>query len=133
MITLIALVKRKQGLSKGEFRRHYEENHAPLALKHLGSYMKEYRRSYPTHDAAFAFNEYEGPTGSQPVDGTLDYDCITTIRCQDLATLEKMNEKMMSPGVKDEIVRDEARFMNRSSVRIFITEDCSSPRPVRLA
>jgi len=35
MVKTIALIKRKPGLSREEFIRHYEEVHAPLALKHV--------------------------------------------------------------------------------------------------
>ena len=35
MIKIMLLVNRKSGISREEFRRHYEEVHAPLASSHL--------------------------------------------------------------------------------------------------
>lgn len=43
MVKAIALIKRKPGLSREEFRRHYEEVHAPLILAHAPHIVKYVR------------------------------------------------------------------------------------------
>ncbi len=39
------LVNRKAGVSREEFRRHYEDVHAPLAARHL-QHLVRYVRNY---------------------------------------------------------------------------------------
>jgi uncharacterized protein (TIGR02118 family) len=64
MVKAIALLKRKPGLSLEQFRKHYEEVHAPLA-KRLFPFMRKYVRKYVT---ATPFS----PAGTEP-----KFDCIT--------------------------------------------------------
>lgn len=40
MIKIVMFVKRKEGISREEFIRHYEKVHAPLSLKLLPKYEK---------------------------------------------------------------------------------------------
>ena len=47
MVKAIALLKRKPGLSLEQFRKHYEEVHAPLA-KRLFPFIRRYVRNYVT-------------------------------------------------------------------------------------
>jgi len=68
MVKAIALIKRKPGLSREEFRKHYEEVHAPMALKYLPSF-KRYVRNYVITP----------PGGEEP-----EFDCITEIWYDDM-------------------------------------------------
>jgi hypothetical protein len=45
MVKVIALIRRKPGLSREGFLKHYEEVHAPLALKHFPTF-KRYVRNH---------------------------------------------------------------------------------------
>jgi uncharacterized protein (TIGR02118 family) len=47
MVKAIALLKRNPGLSPEQFRKHYEEVHAPLA-KRLFPFIRKYVRNYVT-------------------------------------------------------------------------------------
>ena len=49
MIKSISLIRRKAGVTPEEFRRHYEEVHAPLALTCLPG-LKKYVRNYVVGD-----------------------------------------------------------------------------------
>jgi len=64
MIKAIALLKRKQGITLEEFRRRYEEVHAPMAVR-LFPTMTKYVRNYVI-SAPFA------PGAGEP-----EFDCIT--------------------------------------------------------
>ena len=44
MIKTIAMIRRKPGISREDFIRHYEEVHAPLGQKHFG--FARYVRNY---------------------------------------------------------------------------------------
>ena len=63
MVKGIALLKRKPGLTPAEFREHYEEVHAPLALS-LFPTIRKYVRNYIT--TSIIDNGVEEP----------DFDCI---------------------------------------------------------
>jgi uncharacterized protein (TIGR02118 family) len=77
MVKAIALLKRKPGLSLEQFRKHYEEVHAPLA-KRLFPFMKKYVRKYVT---AAPFS----PAGTEP-----KFDCITEEWFDDMEAFQKM-------------------------------------------
>jgi len=49
MIKSISLIRRKPGSTREEFMRHYEEVHAPLALRCLPG-LKKYVRNYVVGD-----------------------------------------------------------------------------------
>ena len=58
MVKAIALLRRNPGLSPEQFRKRYEEVHAPLA-KRLFPFMRKYVRNYAT---AAPFS----PAGKEP-------------------------------------------------------------------
>jgi len=64
VVKAIVLLKRNPGLSPEQFRRHYEEVHAPLGRR-LFPFMRKYVRRYVT---AAPFS----PDGKEP-----KFDCIT--------------------------------------------------------
>jgi len=64
VVKAIVLLKRNSALSPEQFRKHYEEVHAPLG-KRLFPFMRKYVRRYVT---AAPFS----PAGKEP-----RFDCIT--------------------------------------------------------
>ena len=68
MIKAIGLIKRKPGLSREEFVKHYEEVHAPLALKYFPT-IKRYVR-----------NHIITPSGAEEP----QFDCITEFWYDDM-------------------------------------------------
>ena len=110
MLKEMLLIKRKEGLSKEEFIKHYEEVHAPLILKMCPS-VKKYTRNYVQHAIA----------GGEP-----DFDCITEVWYEDEAGLQALIEIYNSEAGK--VIRDsEASFMNESKlVVVFVDEKVSS-------
>jgi uncharacterized protein (TIGR02118 family) len=117
MLKLVLLLRRKPGLSRAAFRDYYENHHVPLALKHSGAYIRSYRRNYRVMEFARKGEELE-PVGG---DGTLD--CITEVCFEDQAALDAMFKALAEPRVKSEIAEDEARFLDRDSMRAFICEE----------
>ncbi|MBE0480291.1 MAG: EthD domain-containing protein [Dehalococcoidia bacterium] len=101
MIKGISLLKRKQGISREEFLRHYEEVHVPLAMKHFP--FKKYVRNYVTGDA-------------------VDFDCITEVWFETMEDCEKAAAFSVSPEYKI-ISDDEEKFMDRASIVAFLVEE----------
>jgi uncharacterized protein (TIGR02118 family) len=93
MIKFVALIKRKEGLTRQEFRDHYENVHAPLAMECYG--FSHYVRNYVV-----------------TVEGAPDsgFDVVTEFAFADRAASDKAAAFDSSPTAK--IVReDEARFI----------------------
>ena len=109
MIKSMALIKRKPGLSREEFIQHYEEVHAPLALKHFPTF-KRYVRN---HIIAL-------PGTEEP-----DFDCITEIWFEDKEGAMAVTEAL--GDYKTEIGRiflaDEEKFMDRGSLVSFLVDE----------
>ena len=109
MIKTIAFISRKPGLSHEDFVRHYEERHAPLALKHLTTFRK-YVRNYPV----------AMPGADEP-----DFDCITEFWFDDIEGALKVQEIL--GDYKTEIGRifleDEERFQDRGRTRSFLVDE----------
>jgi uncharacterized protein (TIGR02118 family) len=112
MIKSMTLIKRKPGLSREEFIQHYEEVHAPLALKHFPTFAR-YARNY-----VITLPDAEEP----------DFDCITEIWFDDIEGAMAATEAL--GDYKTEIGRifldDEEKFMDRGSrVSLLVDERVS--------
>ena len=121
MLKMIALLKKRAGMSRAEFRAYYERNHAPLILAQQGPNMLEYRRNYLTGDM---------------INGTEDmpFDVITEFLYADRAAFDRAFERMMAPDATRIREDDEARLFDIPAIRVFMVEtaesDCSdTPRP----
>ena len=109
MIKSIALISKKPGLSQEEFIKHYEEVHAPLALKHLPTFRK-YVRNY-----IIAF-----PGTPEP-----DFDCVTEFWFDDIEGAMAVQEAL--GDYKTEIgkifLADEEKFQDRGKTRTFLVDE----------
>jgi len=106
MIKAIALVKRKSGLSHEEFQRHYEEVHAPLAMKYLLT-IKRYVRNYVI-----------APGGAREP----EFDCVTEFWYENMGGLQAARDLLRSEAGR--VIReDEESFIDRSKVVSFLVEE----------
>lgn len=120
----IALIRRKPGVTKAAFQAHYEEHHAPLALKFIGPFLIDYRRSYPQE--AFSYSDAVDDAG--PIaDSGFGYDCITELWFADRANMDAMLAVLADPAVRDILAEDEERFLDRDTI-VFIP--CTESRTV---
>jgi uncharacterized protein (TIGR02118 family) len=116
MIKVIGLFKRKPGLTPREFRDYYEEVHAPLARR-TAPMGDDYRRNYPQ------LSRVEG----KEIPGDAAYDAVSEVWFQDQAAYDAFAQAMLDPQVRETLVADEARFMDRTQSIIMIVEECRSP------
>ena len=105
MIKTIAFVKRKAGISREEFARHYEEVHAPLAAKLFPTFRKYVRN----HIVAVA-------SGPEP-----DFDCISEFWFDDAEGYQAVLEVLNSEAGKV-IHADEETFMDTSHRVSFVVD-----------
>jgi uncharacterized protein (TIGR02118 family) len=106
MIKMIHLITRKPGLSREEFRQHYEEVHAPLARKHFPTFRKYVRN-----------HVISAPGSKEP-----DFDCITEIWFDSMQDCQAIVDLWKSEGGRI-IRRDEENFMNRSKLVSFLVDE----------
>jgi uncharacterized protein (TIGR02118 family) len=116
MVKLMALLKRKAGLSLEEFQRYYETHHAPLAVR-IAAMGHDYRRNYLRSMRKAGVE----------VDGVMPFDVITEVWFKDRAAYEAFSASMKQPEIRQQIVADEERFMDRDASQIFIVEENCSP------
>lgn len=94
MIKTIGLLQRAEGLDPAGFRKHYEQSHAPMAVRLLG--FPGYQRNYPESDPARA---------------ALGFDGFSEFWFQDEAETERIGA-LMQTDVGARLLEDEPRFMN---------------------
>lgn len=112
LITLITLLKRRDGMSKADFIAYYEGHHRKIGEKVLGPYATRYVRRF-----------------LQPMDGEdqpFDFDVVMEIDFPDAATRDACFDAMSAPETRAEIEADEARLFDRSRIRVFTVEERES-------
>lgn len=123
MYKMIATMKRKPGLSMEGFQDYYETTHRKLA-HHVAGFMADYRRTYPVANPAAPEQVYN-PSGKALIGPeNAPFDCVTEIWFEDEAALRGLFEIMARPEVGELFARDEERFVDRSTTRIVICEEC---------
>lgn len=104
MIKAMSFLKRKENISHEEFSRHYEEVHAPLAMRYFP--FKRYIRNYV--DPATA--------------DELGFDCITEVWFETMEDCEAAAAFTASENYKV-ISDDEEKFMDRDRIIAFLVEE----------
>jgi EthD domain len=108
-VTLITLLKRREGMNKEDFIAYYESHHRLIGEKVLGGYATRYvrRHLYPTDGEADVF----------------DADVILEIDFPDQRTMDACFAAMSDAAVMNEIVADEEKLFDRSRMRTFTVEE----------
>ena len=108
MVKAMTLTKRKPGLSREEFIRHYEEVHVPLGLKYFPT-MKRYVRNYVI---------------TPPGPKELDFDCITEYWYDSMDDLQAAVRFWQSELEGAQVIRDdELSFRDESKTVWFLVEE----------
>ena len=111
MVQLVLLIKRKPGMTKEEFKAHYESSHAPMAMKHMGHLVKDYRRNYTAKEYAL--------DGQKPSSMDPQYDAVTVITFASDEDFDEFFRIASSPGIAEEFIEDEFAHLDRSQVVFF--------------
>ncbi|WP_322544764.1 EthD domain-containing protein [Rhodococcoides fascians] len=116
MVKLICQFKRRPGMSLDEFREYYENNHVPL-LGRLLPPMADYRRNYLVPAGAFSSGEVPNPP---PLP---DFDVVTEVWYATQEEWDLMQTKLGDPEIGKQIADDEAKFLDRQSMVMFIVDE----------
>jgi ketosteroid isomerase-like protein len=112
MFKCIALLKRKDGLSREAFIDYYETRHAPLIRRLLPGII-DYRRNFIELDGAFLY----------PAAAPIDFDVITEIRLADRAAYDRFIARASEPDIARLIAEDEENLFDRDSIRMVVVDE----------
>jgi len=115
MFKLIALLKKKAGMSFEDFVEYYETTHAKLGVRVLPTAERYFRRYLSPFPAAESGERQE-----------TDYDVITEVWFKDRATFEAAMSDLSDPVIAEEIAQDEEQLFDRSRIRFFTVEEYES-------
>lgn len=114
-ITVITLLKRRDGMSKADFIAYYEEHHRRIGESVLAGYATRYIRRF-LH-----------PTDG--VDQVCDADVVMEIDFPDAATRDACFAALGDAATVAMIAEDEERLFDRSRIRTFSVEEHASALP----
>ena len=110
MIKMVAILKRKPGLSFEEFKKHYETSHVPLVSGFMGKHLKAYVRNYS-----------DGPNPF-PVGKPNQFDCVTEFHFDSMEDLMAAAAECEKPENAPLVREDERRFLDIDNVEVFIAD-----------
>lgn len=115
MIKIVAMLKRRPGLTLAEFSEYYEEKHAPLFARTIPPAVDEAITHYVQNHAVTL-----GVGRTEPT-----YDCVTEIGFADLAGMRLWSDWYNGPD--GAVLReDEERFMDTRR-RVILVTDTRTP------
>lgn len=114
-ITMITLLKRRDDISREDFRNYYESTHRLIGERVLSGYATRYVRRYltPVEDDEQA----------------CDADVVMEIDFPDEATRDAWFASIQDPAIMAEIVADEEKLFDRSRIRTFTVSASTSALP----
>lgn len=111
-VTVVTLLKRRQGVSREEFRAYYESHHRLIGERVLSGYATRYVRRYLTP--------------ADGVDHLCDADVVTEIDFPDEPTRASCFAAMAEPELLAEITADEELLFDRTRIRTFSVTEFAS-------
>ncbi|CAI7979731.1 EthD domain-containing protein [Parafrankia sp. BMG5.11] len=117
MIKIVSLMSRRPGLTMDEFIAYYEEKHVPLVSRLLPFYS-DYRRN-------FAVEGTEHRTGHMAPGRATErlFDVMTELTYESEEMYRKTVDALAGEEIGRIIAEDEARFLDRSSIRTYIVNE----------
>lgn len=120
MVKLVALFKFKPGLSRAEAIDYYENRHVPLILKLFPDHFVDYRRNYFEPDLLVP-----GHVSTPPP--PRDSDMMTELWFESRERFDAMISAMGDPAIGDRVAADEANFLDRTSMTMFLVSEHRTP------
>lgn len=113
MYKLVAILKRREGMSPEQFRDYYETQHAPLA-KTLIPGLRRYVRRYPRPQIVAGY----------PTPPPLAFDVITELWFDSADDFEQAMAVFSAPEVAALLREDELRLFDREAgVQFYVEEE----------
>ena len=110
MFKVLWLLKRKQGVTHEQFREHFENEHAPLAMQHIGHLFIEYRRNYIDQSMGRSGVDERGESIYGPIEW--GWDMISEWILPDAAAFAEI-QRIMTGDVIRQFHAIEEKFLDR--------------------
>jgi uncharacterized protein (TIGR02118 family) len=110
MIKLMLVASRRQDMSREDFRTYYENVHAPLAAS-LMTHCNRYVRNFVDEE----------------ISGEQAFDVVTEFWFDRDGPWQEALAQLSDPAGRKMLEEDEARFIDRASVRLFTVRECETP------
>lgn len=114
---ILCFLKKRPDLTRAEFKKYYEERHAPLIEKLLPFYQ-EYRRNFIAD-----VQDYQTGHVRNNVEETPPFDVMTELTFESREMYEKLVGALSDPSIGDVIAEDETHLFDRESMKIYIVEE----------
>ncbi|MGX1701953.1 EthD domain-containing protein [Microbacterium sp. NPDC055357] len=122
MKKIVSLMRRREGMTRDEFRTYYETVHVPLITRLVPGWV-DYRRNYVV--------DQSHRTAHQPTERALDtsVDVITEMTFSDETGYRRAVDALSDASTAAVISADEERLFDRSLTRTFVVDEFSSTAP----
>jgi uncharacterized protein (TIGR02118 family) len=121
MIKVIGLIRRKPGISREQFLRHWKEEHGPLVMsipelaRHVRKYVQVHRVSIPELDAQERYQQQSLPA---------DYDGVVEMWFDSVEEMQKAFNVLADPVICKRLREDEDSFIDgKSSLSVMVGEE----------
>ncbi|MDC0713348.1 EthD domain-containing protein [Stigmatella sp. ncwal1] len=111
MLKVFSFLVRREGMTVQDFIDHYEKKHVPLVLSFVAS-PRVYKRNYLHRGHSF---NREG--------AAIGFDVVTEQVFADRAALDAWVGALSAPGIGEQIVTDEERFLDRSRTLYYVIDE----------
>ncbi|KAI0593427.1 EthD domain-containing protein [Biscogniauxia sp. FL1348] len=118
--TVVAFIKRKEGITPAEFRSYYSTVHIPLLQSLVGSaFPLTHTRNFVTRNPAEGSSNASSPQEFSPVlymgqPADVNYDCITVMVWEDKAAFDRFLQAFTTKEVSERIAEDNKNFLDSS-------------------
>lgn len=119
-VKIVSLMRRRDGMTRADFRAYYETVHVPLIVRHV-PFWSDYRRNYASEARHVTGHRAAGRSDEQP------FDVLTELTYADEEAYRRTLEVLADPRIGALIAADEERFLDRASMRSFVVEECVTP------
>jgi hypothetical protein len=117
-VKLVALFRFRPGMTREEGIEYYETKHVPLICELMPGVFADYRRSFVLPNSMVFPEHMEGAPPSPP-----EFDLITELWFSSREHYDRMITVMADPAVGERVARDEANFLDRSSMIMFLVDE----------
>jgi hypothetical protein len=121
MFKLIMAIRRKEGLTREEFRDYYENNHVKLAER-LNIAPPGYRRNYVVDNDPLLEGVDEDRKDKSPT-----FDVLTETMYSSREEAEEIFTRFADPAVFNAVVEDENKFIAPGGIKFYIVETAGHP------
>ena len=119
---IICMLKKRDDLTREQFKKYYEENHVPL-IERLLPFYQEYERNFVADVQDYQTGHVDNKAGGSP-----PFDVVTELTFKNREMYQKLVDALSTPEIGDVVAADEEKIFDRDTMRIYIVDEYRSRR-----